>query len=502
LTVYRDIDIDQVLRIKNASEVKFNEPPGYKSKLKRFQKKGVAFLYVAKRSACFDACGSGKTHIIMALLLLLKSRGELNRCLYLLPAADILAKVEEFAKFSNLNFAAALGPLSSRLSVYNAYYDVVFVSYEVARGRDFEYLKAMDFGTIILDESHVWRNSSTKTADVVLKLTEGAERVVTLTATPIQMSLGDMWTQSKAWHHGLFGSEHSFRRRYIVEEEVSSWRGIRRFAKKQTVGYSHVDEYKRILDPFFLRRSLADIEDELPDLVVSKHWGALLPAQRTVYEELRKGTVQLLCDGKRREARKNIHSMVMCVNSTAALGVEADYSWKLDWLMAELHRDATGFGGSMANDKVVLFAQHKSTLRVTAARLKAAGIGYVVMTGDVSKEDRQLRRKQFWEDPKCQVLMGTTAIEVSMNLHCARFLVAIDSLPNPQRVEQLVGRIRRVGSVHKTVMFVMLLTRGTFEEKLYSRLEKRQATVDKVFEEQSNIFDALDDVELLMLFSN
>jgi SNF2 family DNA or RNA helicase len=194
--------------------------------------------------------------------------------------------------------------------------------------------------------------------------------------------------------------------------------------------------------------------------------------------------------------------MQMVVNSTAALGVDADYSWKLDWLMSELHKDASGFGGSMANDKVVVFAQHKASIRVIANRLKEADIGYVVMTSDNKKEERQAFRKRFWDDPTCQVMIGTTAIECSANLHCARFLVAIDSLPNPQRVEQLVGRIRRTGSEHKTVVFIMLLTNDTFEEKLHNRLEKRQATVNKIFVESSDIFDSLSDLELTQLFSD
>jgi SNF2 family DNA or RNA helicase len=498
---HHDVDVDKVLQIKNAPEVLMTEPPGYKSKLKRFQKKGVAFLYVAKRGGLFDSCGTGKTHVIMALMCLLKARNELGRCLYMMPAADMLAKVEELGKFTDLNFAAALGTFPKRLAVYNSSYDVILVSYEAARGRDAEYLQALEFDTVILDESHVFRNSTTKTAEVVLKTAEHAQRVVTLSATPIQLSLVDIYTQSKAWHHGIFGSEHSFKRRYVVEEEMDGWRGIRHFSKKQIVGYKNIAEFQRIIDPFFLRRSIADVEDELPELLVLKHWGFLLPAQRSVYEELRKGTVQLLCNGKRREARKNIHSMQMVVNSTAALGVEADHSWKLDWLLSELRKDASGLGGSMANDKVVVFAQHKASVRVIANRLKEAGIGYVIMTSDNNKEERQVFRKRFWDDPACQVMIGTTAIECSANLHCARFLVALDSLPNPQRVEQLVGRIRRTGSEHKTVVFIMLLTNATFEEKLHRRLEKRQATVDRVFVESSDLFDSLSDLELSQLFS-
>ena len=500
---YGDINLELALQIKKASAVEFTEPPGYLSALKGFQKKGVAFLYTIKSGAIFDTTGSGKTHIVMALMCLLKSRDELGSCLYVVPAADLLSKVEELGKFTNtLNFAAASGKLSNRISVYNTSYDVILVSYEVLRGQDFEYLKALNFNTVILDESHVFRNSATKTAEHVLSITKNASRVVTMSATPIQMSLVDVWAQSRSWNQGIFGTESSFKRRYVIEEEEEHNVRRHRFKKRRIVGYRNLSELKQILDPFFLRRTIADIEDELPALLVDTRWGSLLPAQRSVYEELRKGTVQLICNGQRHEARKHIHSMVMCVNSTAALGVEADYSWKFDWLIAELHRDASGFSGSMANDKVVVFAQHKATLRVLSKRLLNEGIKFVVMTGDDSKESRQQRRRQFWEDEDTRVLIGTTAIECSMNLQVARFLVAVDSLPNPQRVQQLVGRIRRIGSKHKTVVFVMLLTENTFEEKLHARLEKRQAVVNKVFEEESDIFSALSDFELTQLFSD
>ena len=503
MTGYGDINLELALQIKKASAVEFTEPPGYLSELKSFQKKGVAFLYTIKSGALWDSCGTGKTHVVMALMCLLKSRGELGSCLYVVPAADVLSKVEELGKFTNtLNFAAASGKLSNRLRVYNTSYDIILVSYEVLRGQDFGYLKALNFNTIILDESHVFRNSSTKTAENVLNLTVDADRVITMSATPIQMSLVDVWSQQRSWNQGIFGTEASFKRRYVIEEEEEHNIRRHRFKKRRIVGYKNISEAQQILEPFFLRRTIADVEDELPELVVAKHWGELRPAQRAVYEELRKGTVQLLSQGKRIEAKQNIHSMQLVVNSTAALGVSEDVSWKMDWLMEQLTADSSALGGTMAQDKVVIFAQHKATIRVMAKRLEEAGIGYVIMSGDYSKEQRQVFKKRFWEDSDCQVLIGTTAIEVSANLHCARFLVSLDSLPNPQRVEQLVGRIRRTGSVHRSVVFIMLLTNNTFEEKLYTRLERRQATVDRVFVESSDIFDSLSDLELVQLFSD
>jgi SNF2 family DNA or RNA helicase len=73
-------------------------------------------------------------------------------------------------------------------------------------------------------------------------------------------------------------------------------------------------------------------------------------------------------------------------------------------------------------------------------------------------------------------------------------------LSNPARVEQLVGRIRRTGSVFKTTFFIQLLTRNTFEEKIVKRLEQRQAVINQTFDESSDIVDSLSSSELLSLF--
>lgn len=199
---YNDIDVQRALLIKNTPIVTLSNPQGYKGQLKGFQQKGIAYMYTAKRCGLFDVCGTGKTHHVMGLACLLKSRGELGRALYLVPGADILAKQDEFALYTSLNFGTAVGTLAQRVDLYNSWADLLIVSYEVARLRDFEYLNQMEFDTIFLDESHVFKNHEAKTAQVVKMLCRGASRVYTLSATPIQLSLMDVHSQSEAWHNG------------------------------------------------------------------------------------------------------------------------------------------------------------------------------------------------------------------------------------------------------------------------------------------------------------
>ena len=97
--------------------------------------------------------------------------------------------------------------------------------------------------------------------------------------------------------------------------------------------------------------------------------------------------------------------------------------------------------------------------------------------------------------------MGTSAIEQSLNLQCARHLINVDMIPNPARMTQLAGRISRDGSQHKTVYVHNLLTYDTQEENYLPVLEREQALIDTVWDSTSELFRQLSGLELLQLFS-
>ena len=85
-------------------------------------------------------------------------------------------------------------------------------------------------------------------------------------------------------------------------------------------------------------------------------------------------------------------------------------------------------------------------------RFDRHGIGMAIVWGDTpgdSKRKAAIRKEQedrFWTDPKCRVAVGTSAIERSLNFQVARIVVDVDHSMNPQRMIQILGRIRRAGS--------------------------------------------------------
>jgi SNF2 family DNA or RNA helicase len=169
-------------------------------------------------------------------------------------------------------------------------------------------------------------------------------------------------------------------------------------------------------------------------------------------------------------------------------------SVKLDWLLDKLT-------GDWVDQKVVVFSKFKGTIRALGTRLRDADIGMALIWGDMPTERRQEQQRRFWDHPKCRVIVGTSAIERSLNLQVSNIVVNLDTLLNPARMTQILGRIRRVGSVHSHVYVFNLLTRDTQEERYLEVLQKRQALADYVFDESSELYESLSSIELLSLIT-
>jgi SNF2 family DNA or RNA helicase len=97
------------------------------------------------------------------------------------------------------------------------------------------------------------------------------------------------------------------------------------------------------------------------------------------------------------------------------------------------------------------------------------------------------------------VLVGTAAIEQGLNLQIARHLICVDQIMNPARMQQLAGRIKRVGSAYKTVYVHNLLTLNTQEEGYLDLLMREQALADHIWSESNQLYEALSPLALLQL---
>jgi SNF2 family DNA or RNA helicase len=473
-----------------------------------YQRVGASWLYLVGSGLLADTMGLGKTVQALGLLALLGEFGELDEQHRVVivtqsgsPVMQWQAQLDRL--LPSVPSALATGARKDRVERYLRPWTVLLTGSHILT-RDLDDILNFPVHTLIVDDVDEVRHEDNRTAYVVKRLAADCARVVWMSGTSLQKRLHEL-------HSGLeliggravFGPKSRFLRRYVREEFYTVQVGGRTQTKSRVVGYRNLDEFVRKLAPMALRRIASDLTDtHLPAIQPQTVWLDLYPAQAQRYRELRQGVLRVLSNGQTRvrpvkAAAVFAYGSQIC-GGLAALG-EPDAprsSIKLDWLTAKLLSD-------LSEEKVVVFINNKNMLRAMAARLQMAAIGFEAVWGEVrSKKARYASQERFWDDPTCRVLLGTQAIEKSLNLQVARHLVNVDTISNAARMAQLAGRVRRVGSRFDTVYVHTLLIKGTQEEGYLPVLESEQALQDVVWGETSELFAQLDPVRLLMLIGN
>lgn len=491
-------------------------------KLRRHQRTAIMWLWLKKKGLIADPVGTGKTHIITGLFSVLAQVGpELGRrsrgkaVVVCEPSAMRQWQREIRRAVPSLVTELAEGSRQQRADRYVRGWDVLIMGHHMLL-RDAELIRRLGITILVVDDVDPLRHSETKTAGAIKKLGDEnptCERIILLNATPLQKKLMELYdTLSQLGMTGrneILGPRDRFERRYTVKEPTQYYAAGRLRTQMSVVGHQNLGEFQQLIAPRVMRRTIDQIDDvELPAIQPEDVWLTLHPAQRARYEELQRGVLTVLAEHgttiKHATAlTKLLYSRQIC-EGLSAIG-EPDgpgTSVKFDWLLGRLTGDWSGEAEGDPGEKVVAFVNFKDGVRAISNRLKTSGIGHVLIWGEERRpQHRDAALEEFRDSPECRVLVGTSAIEKSLNLQVARHLVNVDTLPNPARMTQLSGRIRRQGSRFRTVYVHNLLTTDTHEERALAMLQNEAALAGAVWGEEDQLFRSLTPVQMLQLIA-
>ena len=491
------------------------------------QQVGVAWLYFKKKALLADTMGSGKTSQAAGLVAMLAQTGELSLArdrsaryggvgrVIIVPRSPALHQWRsELARMiPRLDVLVSEGTRKQRTQLYLQPWHVLLIGPEMLRN-DLEMLENFDLSLVITDDIDPLRNPKSETSYAcdrlggrgIVGLRPGTDRYVIMSGTPLQKRLPELHAVLDGiGGRQVLGNLETFIHRHVRTDTVTEYnRSTGEMERRQViVGYRDLPTVKAQIAPMFLRRTAADLDDvHLPTIVPSDVMLDLYPSQRRKYDELRRGVIRIMREEgtqvKRPTALAKIHYGAAICAGLVALG-EPDgpgTSVKLDWTVEKVTE------GDLSDEKVVIFANLKNTVRALQLRLRTAGVGFVTVWGEEpDKTKRAAAQERFWSDPRCRVLIGTKAIEQSLNLQVSRHLINVDTIINAARMEQLAGRIRRDGSAYQHVFVHNLLTVRTQEERYNSVLEREAALAAHIWDENSQLFNALSPMALLQLIS-
>ncbi len=139
-----------------------------------------------------------------------------------------------------------------------------------------------------------------------------------------------------------------------------------------------------------------------------------------------------------------------------------------------------------AGGKLLIFTEHRDTLSHLEKNLRKWGYSVVTIHGGHNAVDRKERRRQF-EQEDIQVCIATDAAGEGINLQFCHLMINYDVPWNPNRLEQRMGRIHRIGQRHEVHVFNFVAVNTEEGKVLYALLEKiknirESLNTDRIFD--------------------
>ena len=369
---------------------------------------------------------------------------------------------------------------------------------------------------VAFDECQEFKNDKTQAFMGAEYLAQKAARAYGMTATPIKNRLLEFYNIMRVIVPGVFPGITRFKAEFCKEQLQKIYLGPNktRFVKN-VVGYKNLDTFVSVMQPYFLARPASLVSDELPSLISRKVVVEMSARQKKLYGEAltgvvyRKKTRQRYLDYKEvfdklasptdkqveefeKRLNKYEESLVegaMLNNKGAALVycqlVANGGRWvdkvDEDWESPKEEEFRRLVSDELMDHKVIVFTRFKSGIPILAKILEEEGIKYVTVSGDETDKDREKAKKLFQdpEDPH-RVIFITQAGSAAINLQTASILIFYDSPWSYGDLIQTIGRFRRIGSTHKTILAIHMVTDCTIDDQVLEMLDTKKGLVEKV----------------------
>ena len=445
------------------------EYPKLNATLRDYQKYGYKWLkYLTDNNlgACLaDDMGLGKTLQAIALLSNLHEEKK-KKSMVIMPKSLIYNWENEIKKFApKLKVGVYYGINRDFSSLKKV--DIILTTYGTIRN-DIENLLEHKFDLLILDESQNIKNINSQTTKAVLLL--NAKKRVALSGTPIENNLLELYSLFRFLNPEMFGSVQRFTNSYILP--------IQKYSDTSTI-----EELKKKIYPFLLRRVKKEVLEDLPDKIEKLVYVDMNDEHRRFYEERRKYYYSLLEKNTSSQGNFDKFFVLQAINelrhivSSPELENKKIISSKKEVLIENVIEAIEN------NHKVLVFVNYLSSIESICDSLKENKIKYLKMTGQT--KDRQNLVDKFQNDSRYKVFVMTLKTGgVGLNLVSADTIFIYDPWWNTTVENQAIDRAYRLGQ-DKTVFAYKMIMRNTIEEKILKLQEIKNKLLDDLISEDN-----------------
>ncbi|MBK9960991.1 MAG: DEAD/DEAH box helicase [Saprospiraceae bacterium] len=294
---------------------------------------------------------------------------------------------------------------------------------------------------------------------------------ISLSGTPIENSLSDLWSQMEFINPKILGSYEFFKKRFLKP-------------MKATGNGSSIHELKEIIRPFILRRTKEEVALDLPELTETVYYCDMEDDQRAMYEKEKSAARNLILniDGQSMQQKFMLLSSLTRLRQIAnhPTLVNSDENFTSGKFQEVTDSILTIVG---SGHKIILFSSFTKHLDLFEAWLEESKISFVSLTGETKMEQREKNVKIFQEDESIKIfLISIKAGGTGLNLTAADYIFILDPWWNPFVEKQAIARSHRIGR-HKPVQVLRFIVKDSIEQKIQILQEEKKQLSEALIDE-------------------
>lgn len=467
----------------------------FAGELRPYQKQGLGWLQNLQKlslgGVLADDMGLGKTIQVIAMLCGAYAKNKtLKPTLIVAPKSLLFNWASEIAKFApHLDFVIwSSSNRSQNLKDFMSQ-KFVIVTYDTLR-MNIERFKSAEFFYVIVDEAQAIKNAASL-SHKACSLLRSQNRLV-LTGTPIENSLSDLAALVDFANPGLLGPGI---KKYMAKRNPSS-----------EESHFNLKSLSRALSPIILRRTKAEVLNDLPEKTEKIVFCELNPKQRKIYQELqmhyqKRIKKEISSRGLARsklvvlEALLRLRQVACHPNLVEKKSKDFTESAKIDLLLENLEVLLP------KGHKVLIFSQFTSLLDLVKQSLGQLHIAFEYLDGKTSQNKRQEIVNDFQNSESRQVfLISLKAGGVGLNLTAADYVFILDPWWNPAVESQAIDRAHRIGQKNKVIAY-RFIAKDTIEEKILLLQGQKKDLAKSILDGDSTLMKKLSQEDIEMLLS-
>ena len=479
-----------------------------KAKLRPYQIEGVKWLfnhYKNNLGACLaDDMGLGKTLQTLACLVMVQNDITKNstvaasdssdlfseitpklhalKALIVLPSSLLFNWYNEAKKYTpHFKMVQYIGNKRSQITNRLKNYDLIFTSYNII-SKDIAMLEKMSFNYLILDESQYIKNKNSQVFKNINKLS--AAHKISLSGTPIENSLSDLWAQMQFINPNILGTYKFFQSYFQTPVQLKN-------------DQNKIDELKQIINPFILRRTKKQVLSELPDYSETIFLTEMSIDQEIWYEKekskARNSLLHIDANTNKVHILNSLMKLRQLSNHPKMILADSDIlSGKFD--------DATNYLQTLvkSSQKVLIFSSFVSHLKLYKSWCVQKGFNYCYLTGETAMPDRETEVNRFKNNENISLFfLSVGAANVGLNLQEATYVVFLDPWWNPFKEIQAISRAHRMGQKYK-VEVVKFIAKNSIEEKIVQLQNSKKLLAEHIIDDNFLHDVAIENLEYLL----